>query len=278
MRNFIKSENADYIDYLVANSQTGATKCGYADTNSFDGHSFVKDTGFTAKDIIKYTKFCHIDDFTITKNNNSSSNNPNDESCGSDYLDCHKNIISGSSKNYSKEMVITYGYFPTILGNIMVATTQNGVCYLGFAVNQDNQISVKRMKRRWPYANYLMDNKKTEIYANKVMDIWLKQRAGQKGGNSAARLKLDLYGSKFQFQVWQALLKIPFPKTLSYSHLAAIVGNNKATRAVANAVGANPVSLLIPCHRVIRSSGEIDNYGWGNPRKKLILALERTIL
>jgi AraC family transcriptional regulator of adaptative response/methylated-DNA-[protein]-cysteine methyltransferase len=101
-----------------------------------------------------------------------------------------------------------------------------------------------------------------------VLAIW----SGQAGGGRP--LKLDLYGTNFQLQVWQALLRIPNGETVTYLDIAKTVCTEKASRAVGNAVGANPVSLLIPCHRVIRGTGIIDNYAWGSPRKKLILALE----
>ena len=93
-------------------------------------------------------------------------------------------------------------------------------------------------------------------------------------GAGKETLRLDLYGTNFQLQVWQALLKIPYGETVTYQDIARQVCTPKASRAVGNAVGANPVSLLIPCHRVIRATGIIDNYGWGSPRKKLILARE----
>jgi AraC family transcriptional regulator of adaptative response/methylated-DNA-[protein]-cysteine methyltransferase len=102
------------------------------------------------------------------------------------------------------------------------------------------------------------------------MNIWRGQ------GSKKQKLKLDLYGTNFQLQVWQALLKIPNGETVTYQDVAKSIGRPKSSRAVGNAVGANPVSLLIPCHRVIRATGIIDNYGWGSPRKKLILALEQS--
>ena len=102
--------------------------------------------------------------------------------------------------------------------------------------------------------------------AQKIINIWR--------GENEAKLNIHLYGTNFQIQVWQALLKIPCGGTVSYQDIAEYLGKPTASRAVGGAVGANPISLLIPCHRVIQSSGIIENYGWGTPRKKLILAME----
>jgi AraC family transcriptional regulator of adaptative response/methylated-DNA-[protein]-cysteine methyltransferase len=123
------------------------------------------------------------------------------------------------------------------------------------------------MQAHWPLAHVRRDDNALGAEAAQLMSIW-------RGDGAKSKLSLDLYGTNFQLQVWQALLKIPCGHSQSYQDLAQLLGRPQASRAVGNAVGANPISLLIPCHRVIRATGIIDNYGWGSPRKKLLLALE----
>ena len=102
--------------------------------------------------------------------------------------------------------------------------------------------------------------------AQKIIGMWR--------GEKQPKMNVHLYGTNFQIQVWQALLKIPCGGAVSYLDVANYLGKPTASRAVGGAVGSNPISLLIPCHRVIQASGIIDNYGWGTPRKRLILAME----
>ena len=161
---------------------------------------------------------------------------------------------------------IVYGLAATPLGRVMVAKTAKGVCWLGFMVEESEAESLRRVQKHWPKAKIARDDAAIADEAAWIMAIWR--------GAGKETLRLDLYGTNFQLQVWQALLKIPYGETVTYQDIARQVCTPKASRAVGNAVGANPVSLLIPCHRVIRATGIIDNYGWGSPRKKLILARE----
>jgi len=183
------------------------------------------------------------------------------------FVSC-EGMSPGSVQNRGRGLQITYGFFVSPLGQVMVAQTPIGVCYLGFVVDGDLCFSVEKMQKHWPRAVFLRDDAAIQGAADKIIRIW--SGVDVKDG----RLKLDLYGTNFQIQVWQALLKIPVGKTVTYMDIAEQVCTRKASRAVGGAVGVNPVSLLIPCHRVIRSTGIIDNYAWGSPRKKLILAME----
>ncbi|MBU0859708.1 MAG: methylated-DNA--[protein]-cysteine S-methyltransferase, partial [Alphaproteobacteria bacterium] len=130
---------------------------------------------------------------------------------------------------------------------------------------------ISKMQRHLSHASFIADNAHTAEAAARIMRIW----AGH--GEAARKLKLDLHGTNLQIQVWQALLKIPTGETTTYKALATALGRPKAARAIGNAVGSNPVSLLIPCHRVIQASGLVNNYGWGSPRKKLILGVETAL-
>ena len=175
-------------------------------------------------------------------------------------------VHPGSVQTRGAGLQITYGFYPSPLGEVMIGITDKGVCWLGFVVDQDKEVPVKAMQGHWPRAQFHHDDKVISDYGSQILDLWQGRGQGVIG--------LDLYGTNFQIQVWQALLKIPLGRTRTYQDIGQALGRPKASRAVGNAVGANPISLLIPCHRVIRASGIIDNYNWGSARKKLILGLE----
>lgn len=183
------------------------------------------------------------------------------------FVSC-EGVTPGAVQNRGAGLQITYGFQPTILGEVMIGKTPRGVCWLGFLVDESRERPLRRLRAHWPLAELVHDDAALRGETEKIFRIWRGQ------GLAHEKLKLDLYGTNFQIQVWQALLQIPIGETVTYQDIAAQVCSARASRAVGNAVGANPVSLLIPCHRVIRSTGIIDNYGWGSPRKKLILALE----
>lgn len=174
-------------------------------------------------------------------------------------------MTPGDVKNRGAGLIITYGWAPTIMGELMVAKTERGICWLGFQVDDSRERSIQRMRDFWPLAECVEGDVSKDVKA--IEDIW-------RGHDVKGRLRLDIYGTNMQIQVWQALLKIPFGAVVDYKSIAHAIGKPKAARAVGNAVGMNPISLLIPCHRVIQASGIVNNYGWGSPRKKVILGLE----
>jgi AraC family transcriptional regulator of adaptative response/methylated-DNA-[protein]-cysteine methyltransferase len=181
-------------------------------------------------------------------------------------------VTPGDVQKRGAGLTITYGIVPTVLGQAIIAKTDLGICWLGFMVEESEAECVRRMRAHWPKATLGRDDGTIRGEADHLFKIWRGQ------GDSDKPLKLDLYGTNFQIQVWQALLKIPNGDTITYQDIAKRLGRPKSSRAVGNAVGANPISLLIPCHRVIRATGIIDNYGWGSPRKKLILAAEQNLV
>lgn len=163
---------------------------------------------------------------------------------------------------------IHYGRVATPLGYLVIGQTPRGVCWAGFQVGETPDLAVARMAQHWPAARLVHDDGAVRAAGEALMAIW--RGAADKG----FRLPLHVRGTNFQLQVWRALLKIPCGAVVSYDTLAQSLGRPRAARAIGNAVGANPVSLLIPCHRVIQKSGVINNYGWGSPRKKTLLGLE----
>lgn len=165
-------------------------------------------------------------------------------------------------------MDIWYGFYPSPVGDMLIAQTKIGVCWLGFVVGDDRAGVLTALKNHWPKASFIEDAGVIESSAEHILRIWRGE------GDRARRLTLDLHGTNFQIQVWQALLKIPVGGAVSYQDVARALGDTKASRAVGTAVGANPVCLLIPCHRVIQKSGIVENYRWGTPRKKALLGME----
>lgn len=180
-------------------------------------------------------------------------------------------VTPGDVRFGGRGVDVVYGFHPTPLGEILVAQTGRGVCYLGFLVDGGRAVPLEKMKRSLPQARFTEDDAATAEAAVHILGIWRGR------GDVRRPLALDLHGTNMQVMVWQALLNIPAGGTVTYTDIARQIGRPKAARAVGNAVGANPVSLLIPCHRVIRATGIIDNYGWGSPRKKAILAMEQAL-
>jgi len=124
------------------------------------------------------------------------------------------------------------------------------------------------MQRRWPEAEYREDKAFTDSYVNCLATI------GQEQPPSQTKIKLALYGTPFQLQVWQALLQIPFGQRTTYQNIAQSIGSPNAARAVGTTIGNNPVAWLIPCHRVIRRDGGYGGYHWGEGRKLGLLGWE----
>jgi len=169
-------------------------------------------------------------------------------------------------KLQGKGLTISYGIHPTIFGDCLLALTERGIAHLSFSVNGDSESLVHDLRRRWPHARLQRNMKKTKPYPSRIFSRTVAQHA--------LRSHLFLRGTNFQLKVWEALLRIPAGHFTTYQHIANALGHPKAARAVGNAVGANPVSFLIPCHRVIQNTGAIGNYRWGKVRKKAILAWE----
>lgn len=158
-------------------------------------------------------------------------------------------------------LVIRQGWFDTPFGRTIVMGTERGICGMGFAAGMGEVEALADLRRRWPRAVFIEDDG--------MLAPWVIAAFG--GG---AEVPLYLIGAPFQIKVWEALLRVPSGHVTSYSQLAGAVGLPKAVRAVGTAVGRNPVSFLIPCHRALRKSGELGGYHWGLPVKRAILAWE----
>ena len=173
-------------------------------------------------------------------------------------------MTPGEYARGGKDVSIEYGYHDCPFGVVLIMATAKGVCGLAFGDEGDEPEMVRDMQSRWPKANYRENTRRTGEIANRIF-----------GGEKRTReLTLHLMGSKWQVQVWKALLTIPAGKVSSYGAVARSISAPRASRAVGAAVGRNPVAYLIPCHRVLGSDGSLTGYHWGMVRKRAMLAVE----
>jgi AraC family transcriptional regulator of adaptative response/methylated-DNA-[protein]-cysteine methyltransferase len=166
-------------------------------------------------------------------------------------------------KNGGKYLDINYSYAESPFGNILVASTRKGICYMAFY--EDEAIAFSLMQHHFPNASY---HRKLDMIQQNALFIF------QNDWTKLNQIKLHLKGTEFQLKVWETLLKIPMGQLSTYGSIANKIKNPNASRAVGTAIGSNPVAYLIPCHRVIQSSGIIGGYMWGNTRKTAIIGWE----
>lgn len=164
-------------------------------------------------------------------------------------------------------LTIRHGLSPSPFGDCLVAVSGEAICHLSFVVKGQERLHGEELRRNWPQAVLLADD--TIKNRPTIQQIFAPIESG---GHEALRLLLQ--GTDFQLRVWQALLTIPRGAMISYQGLAETLGHPSAIRAVASAVAANPIGYLIPCHRVIRKSGDIHHYRWGHGRKIAMLGWE----
>ena len=172
-------------------------------------------------------------------------------------------MTPGEYKNRGENLNINYSFAESPFGNIIVASTDKGICHMAFV---DEELDgVQSLYRAFPNAQY---QQKVDLIQQEALYIFTQD------WTKLNQIKLHLKGTTFQLKVWEALVKIPMGNLSTYSSIANQIENHKASRAVGPAIGDNPVAFLIPCHRVIRSSGEIGGYHWGNTRKLAIIGWE----
>ena len=166
-------------------------------------------------------------------------------------------------KNGGKSLFINYSFAESPFGNIIVASTPKGICYLAFADDRDEAFG--ELQHQFPNAAY-----------TQVVDLFQKNALliFKNDWSQLPAMKLHLKGTNFQLKVWQALLNIPLGGLHTYSSVAGAIKYPNASRAVGSAIGDNPVAFLIPCHRVIKSTGEFGQYHWGATRKSAIIGWE----
>lgn len=188
-----------------------------------------------------------------------------------DLFVAHESITPGEYKALGKGLTIRYGFHEGPFGETLLLVAEKGLCGLAFVDARGKQACFDDLAGRWALANLVEDTTAT----GPVMDA-IFRRPGESAPATASPLRLLLKGTDFQIRVWQALMTIPPGALVTYGRLAESIGMKQAAaRAVGTAVGMNPISWLIPCHRVIRNSGALGGYRWGLPRKLAILTWER---
>lgn len=173
-------------------------------------------------------------------------------------------MTPGEYKNGGLALNINYSFADTPFGKIIAASTDKGVCHMAF-VDEGERRAFDHLRSIFPNAKYVLSPDTKQQHALSVFD---------RDWNRLEEIKLYLKGTEFQLKVWETLLKIPAGGLATYADLATKSGYNGACRAVGTAVGKNPVAFLIPCHRVIKATGEPGNYHWGEMRKNAIIGWE----
>lgn len=178
----------------------------------------------------------------------------------------HEAMSPGAWKARGEGLTIRYGFHSSPFGTALVMVTDRGLAGLAFNDPGDEDEAFRDMAGRWPKAEYVADEKATAAYAERVFDP-SRWRAEEP-------LRIVMIGSDFQVRVWQALLKIPLGSAVTYSDIACEIGKPDAPRAVGAAVGRNPMSFVVPCHRALGKSGDLTGYHWGLTRKRAMLGWE----
>ena len=173
-------------------------------------------------------------------------------------------MTPGEYKNGGVSLTINYSFADTPFGKVIVASTGKGICHMAF-VDEGEEIALEQLKNNFPNAQHkhIVDH-----LQQNALFIFTKDWA------HLNEVKLHLKGTDFQLKVWEALLKVPPGGLTTYSNLATQAGYGGASRAVGTSIGNNPVAFLIPCHRVIKSTGEFGQYHWGSVRKSTIIGWE----
>ena len=173
-------------------------------------------------------------------------------------------MTPGEYKNGGELLIITYRFAATIFGDALIAATPKGLCHLMFITNEEYAFA--ELTNRFPKARFI--NGEHEFH-QQALQMLNGLEIDQKNP-----IRLHLKGTAFQLKVWQALLQIPSGELSSYGKLASAIEQPTASRAVGTAIGDNPIAYLIPCHRVLQTSGKLGGYRWGTPRKSLMIGWE----
>jgi AraC family transcriptional regulator of adaptative response/methylated-DNA-[protein]-cysteine methyltransferase len=178
----------------------------------------------------------------------------------------HEAMSPGEWKTGGAGMTLRYGFHPSPFGTAIVIASGRGLAGLAFADPGDEHAALADMQRRWLRATYVEDHAGTAGLAQRIFDpkLWQQDQP----------LRVVLIGTDFEVRVWETLLKIPMGRATTYSDIAGCLDNPKASRAVGAAVGKNPISFVVPCHRVLGKSGALTGYHWGVTRKQAMLGWE----
>ncbi len=179
----------------------------------------------------------------------------------------HEAMTPGDFKAKGAGVTMRFGFHPSPFGEAILVATDRGLAGLGFVDDGDRAAALADMQGRWPKASYVEDADKTAPLARRIFDPgrWQAEQP----------LRVVLIGTDFEVRVWQTLLRIPLGRATTYSDIATRIGKPSASRAVGAAVGKNPISFVVPCHRVLGRSGALTGYHWGLTRKQAMLGWEQ---
>lgn len=178
----------------------------------------------------------------------------------------HEAMSPGLYKAKGDGLVMSYGFHPCPFGKALIMVSDQGLAGLAFADPGQEAETLEDMCHRWPKAQFVEDQNKTTPYVSRIFN--------PQSWQTDQPLRVTLIGTDFEIRVWETLLKIPMGTAATYSDIAAHIGSPKAVRAVGTAIGKNPVSFVVPCHRVLGKGGDLRGYHWGLTRKQAILGWE----
>jgi len=178
----------------------------------------------------------------------------------------HEAMSPGEWKSGGEGLTVFFGFHPSPFGSALVMATERGLAGLAFADPGEERAALADMKARWPRAAYVEDSARTAGLARRIFDSsqWQQDKP----------LRVVLIGTDWEVRVWEALMQIPMGRLTTYSDIASKIHKPAAARAVGAAVGKNPVSFVVPCHRVVGKSGDLTGYHWGITRKRAMLGWE----
>ena len=176
----------------------------------------------------------------------------------------HESLTPGDYRR--DDLTLSYGFHRSPFGEAIVFAAERGMVGIGFVDDGDREATLTDMIRRWPRARFLEDDRVTAPYAARAFDpsLWRPDTP----------LRVVMIGTDFEVRVWETLLSVPMGRATTYSDIARKIGKPKAARAVGAAIGRNPISFVVPCHRVIGRSGALTGYHWGLARKQAIIGWE----
>ena len=175
-------------------------------------------------------------------------------------------VTPGDYKRKGEGLRLVYGFHPSPFGDCLLAASERGITNLIFLGDNGTPGALDLLQAEWPLADLVEDPGVTQGMIQQAYELFTSQPGGT--------LRLHLSGTNFQLKVWEALLRIPPGTVVTYANIAVAIGLPGAARAVGQAVGRNPVAVIIPCHRVIRKAGDFGGYRWGAARKKAMLGWE----
>lgn len=181
----------------------------------------------------------------------------------------HEAMTPGDYKRRGEGLEMAYGFHPSPFGEALLIATDRGIAGLAFVnedIGQTRADALADMMQRWPKAIYVEKPEKTAPHARVIFDA---SKWGQE-----QPVRLVMIGTDFDVRVWETLLKIPLGRAVSYTDIARHIGSPSASRAVGSAVGRNPISFVVPCHRVLRGDGSLGGYHWGLTRKRALIGWE----